>query len=118
MNKHAEFAPFDGDGRFKVYPPPVRFLQTGRPEAVTNSTARLLIDLFQRHGMSNHSPMVSTLWVLITWCKHHNKPFEVWRWDSEGSQYSSYGIFLDKIPSMIDQEGATRVLTLEDLDGR
>lgn len=118
MSKHEEFAPFDGDGRVKVYPPPVRFMQTGRPTAVTNSVARNLIDMFGRIGMSSHSPMVSTLWVLITWCKHHNKPFEVWRWDSEGSQYSSYGIFLDKISPDVSQEGATRVLTLEDLDGQ
>jgi hypothetical protein len=113
VSKHAEFAPFDGDGRLKSYPPAVRFLGAGRPTAVTNSVARRVIEEFQRHGMSNHSPQVTTLWVLITWCKHHNRAFEVWYWDSGG-----YSIVLDRMDNhVISQEGGRKVLSLGDLDG-
>jgi hypothetical protein len=113
MTNYANFAPFDGDGRVKVYPPAIRFLQTGRPEGVTNAVARRVIDEFERHGMSNHSPKVSTLWVLITWCQRHNKPLEVWKWELGG-----YSIFLNKIHQGVSQEGGHKVLSLGDLDGR
>lgn len=108
MTKHAEFAPFDGDGRVKKYPPAVRFLSQGRPTAVTNGTARRIIEEFQRHGMSNHSPQLSTLWVLITWCQYHFKPFEVWKWDCG----NGVAIFLDKIPGEVCSVGAYKVLSL------
>lgn len=113
MSQYANFAPFDGDGRVKQYPPPIRFMQTGRPVGVTNAVARNLIDEFERHGMSIHSPQVSTLWVLITWCKHRNRAFEVWKWELGG-----YAIFLDKIHQGISQEGGHKVLSLGDLDGQ
>lgn len=108
MSKHAEYAPFDGDGRRKQYPPPIRPLGEGRPTAVTNAKARQLIELFGRYGLSNHSQRLTTLWVLIAWCQHHKKPFEVWRWNA--GDISAYGIFLDKIPTGISQQGGTRVM--------
>jgi hypothetical protein len=100
-----DFAPFDGDGRVKQYPPAIRFLETGRPVGVTNGTARRIIDEFQRHGESIHSPQISTLWVLITWCQHHKKPFVVWKWELGG-----YSIHLDKISPSITQQGGREVL--------
>lgn len=108
MSKYPGFAPFDGDGRVSAYPPPVRPLGVGRPTSVTNSTARKLIDLFERHGYSHHSQEVTTLWVLIAWCQHHKKPFEVWRWDV--GTLSSYAIYRNKIHTGVSQDGATRVM--------
>lgn len=106
--KQSEYAPFDGDGRRKQYPPAIRPLGEGRPTAVTNGTARKLIEMFSIHGLSNHSQQLTTLWVLIAWCQHHKKPFEVWRWNA--GDISVYGIFLDNIPTGISQQGATRVM--------
>ncbi len=103
-----DYAPFDGDGRLKQYPPAIRPLGEGRPTAVTNGTARKLIEMFSIHGLSNHSQQLTTLWVLIAWCQYHKKPFEVWRWNA--GDISVYGIFLDKIPEAISQQGATRVM--------
>lgn len=112
MNK-VNFVPFEGDGRLKRTPPAFSSLKTGRPTPVTNGTARRIIDEFQRYGLSNHSPQLSTLWVLITWCKAHNKPFEVWKWELGG-----YSIFMNQIPQAVSQEGGRKVLSLGDLDGR
>lgn len=103
-----DHTPFDGDGRRKQYPPAIRPLGEGRPCAVTNARARQLIELFGRYGHSSHSQQLTTLWVLIAWCQHHKKPFEVWRWNA--GDISTYGIFLDKIPEAISQQGATRVM--------
>lgn len=107
--KHSDFAPFDGDGRFKKYPPAVRFLEAGKPTAVTNAVARQLIEMFVTHGNSNHSQHLTTLWVLITWCQYHNKPFEVWCW--RAGDLRTYGIFLDKIPNGFGKERASMVLS-------
>lgn len=108
MADNGNYAPFDGDGRLKQYPPAVRPLGDGRPTAVTNARAGQLIELFSRNGMSNHSQQLTTLWVLIAWCQHHKKPFEVWRWNA--GDISEYGIFLGEIPTGISQQGATRVM--------
>lgn len=104
-----DFEPFDGDGRRKVYPPAVRPIQAGKPTAVTNGTARNLISMFQEQKESNHSGAMTTLWVLIAWCQHQKKPFEVWRWDM--GTLSCYSIFLGEIPPTLSREGAIKVLS-------
>lgn len=94
-----DYAPFDGDGRVKSYPPAVRFLEAGRPTAVRNSVARNLIESFERQGASYHSAQLSTLWVLITWCQHHKHTFQVWRYTQ--GDLSSYAIYLGSAPDEV-----------------
>ena len=106
MDNKVNFAPFDGDGRVKQYPPAIRFLQTGRPVGMTNAKARQLIELFARHGLSNHSPQLCLLGVVVAWWQHHNTPFVVWYWEPGG-----YSFYLDKIPAAVSQNGGREVFS-------
>ena len=102
-----DYAPFDRDGRLTAATPtngPYTLIGT-YPTSVTNATARRLIDELWRHGMSTHSAMGSTLWVLICWCQRNNRSFEVWKWPEGG-----YCLHLDKINPAISTEGAEKVL--------
>lgn len=104
-----EYAPFDGDGRAKKNPPENLPIDGGQPRAITNASARRLIEQFNIVGMSHHSGAMTMLWVPIVWCQHHNQPFEVWRWRT--GDLSSYCIFLGKIPAEVNREGASMVLS-------
>lgn len=60
----------DGDGREMIEP---EFSLPGtRPKRVRRATARTMVDALMRSGSSLHSPLGSTLWVLLKAC-HEQK---------------------------------------------
>lgn len=70
-----DFAPFDGDGRRKVEPIDPR--PETRPMAVTNASARFLIESFCKTGNTFHSSQGAVLWIVEAWCKRQNVPLKV-----------------------------------------
>ena len=64
---------FDGDGRFMVQP--TVHLPGTYPIAVRRSTARLLIEAFNKSGGSNHSGQGATLWVLLQHLQDTKQPY-------------------------------------------
>lgn len=111
--KFVEYAPFDRDGRLKVSAGITHWsvMPCTHPMAITEASARRLLDELWRMGFTNHSGMGSMLWVPIIWCVHNNRAFEVWKWESGG--IGSYLIHLDKLNPSISKEGARLIATLE-----
>jgi len=73
-----------GDGR-KVIRPPASALGI-RPSVLRLGVARMLAKSFEETGESYHSPIGSTLWAVLDYCKSHGIPHELTiAWCESGS---------------------------------
>jgi hypothetical protein len=70
-----DYAPFNGDGRYKRTP--MLRLPNTNPMAVTNAQARATIDAFMQAGHTTHSLAGGTLWVVLVWAQTHGVPYSL-----------------------------------------
>ena len=55
---------------------PVNAPEGTEPVAVRVWQATKICEVFERDGISYHSPLGATLWVTLTYCKANNIPYE------------------------------------------
>lgn len=82
MSTKRNYAPFNGDGRFKI--DPIDPLAGTRPIRVTASMARMFVDMFMDSGHSVHSAQGATLWVVPAWCEQNKVLYEIQPQEYEG----------------------------------
>lgn len=64
-----------GDGR-KTQEPPANALGAG-PTPVRLGTAKVIAEEFVKAGVSRHSAMGSTLWVVMDYCASQSIPYDL-----------------------------------------
>lgn len=60
---------FEGDGRAMIAARPRDVIEGTRPLRVRRSAARRVVEIFEKHGQTNHSERGGTLWVVREWCR-------------------------------------------------
>ena len=118
--KPAEYAPFDGRGQVLAFPDlkdtigrvkapaadsvvlvpqHIPYIPGMHSRPIRMSNARKLIDEFCRHGMMIHSAHSSCIWVLLQWCRRHNRQCVVEIAGDE--EHKSTAIYLDHKPKAV-----------------
>ena len=61
-----------------------------KPIPVRKATARMQIEVFRKAGVSNHSCLGQTIWVIVQHCLEQDVPYEVLKYYLNGDVAGGY----------------------------